>query len=118
MVIVNVFLIFNLITVFLIIGFRMKKKHLLKSRKIKIDGYQLALVFLLMSLALLFLLYHNISQLNRLTKAIQIIKDSENVATIIFLGVQLPTNVALIDFFLFPAIIIIIILIILVFIKK
>jgi len=115
---VNLFLIFNLITVFLIIGFRMKKKHLIKSRKIKIDGYQLTIIFLLMSLALLFLLYHNIFQMNRLTKAIQIIKDSESIVNIFYLGVQLPTNVALIDSFLFPAIIIIVIIIVLVFIKK
>ena len=96
----------------------MTKKHLIAPRKLKVNGLQLAIVFLLMVLALIFLLYHNFAQLNRLTKAIQLIEHSDKVANITYLGFQLPTDIALIDFFLIPGIIIIIIIVILVFIRE
>jgi NADH:ubiquinone oxidoreductase subunit 6 (subunit J) len=118
MAIIHGLLASNIITVFIIMVLKLKRKHFLKPRKININGIQLAIFILLIVLSLIFLLYHNVAQLNQLTKVIQKIENSSNVANITYFGFQLPTNIALIDFFLIPGIIIIIIIIILVFIRK
>lgn len=115
---VHILLFVNFISVILIIGLKMTKKTFFTPRKLKIDGLKLVIVFLLMVLALNFLLYHNVAQLNRLRKAIQIFERSDNVANIMCLGFQFSTEIALIDFFLIPEIIIIIIIVTLVFIRR
>lgn len=118
MLIVHSFLIINFLVIFILLLFKMTKNRFTLPSNMRINGFKIAILLLLIVVVLIFLLYHNVAQLNELTKAIQNIHQSSEVANISYLGIQLPTNIALIDYFLIPAIIVIIIIIILVFIKK